>query len=319
MNILGKDAIPFLFIINYDKSEAFVYSKDEIPNDVFFKIGEYSNYSPSELDRAVAIEKHPVSFLEYTKSFRTVQDYLKRGDSYLVNLTKPTEISINATLSEVFHDCNARYLLSFKNKFIVFSPEIFLKIIDQQVESYPMKGTIDATLPNAKEIILQKEKEAAEHATIVDLIRNDMSQFSENVSVEKYRYIEELKTNNKNLLQVSSKITGRLLPEFKGRIGDIFAMCLPAGSVTGAPKHKTLQIIAEAEGYDRGFYTGVFGWFNGQNVDSAVMIRFIEQHNGKLLFKSGGGVTAQSICNEEYEELIHKVYVPTSRNHTVQE
>ena len=81
-------------------------------------------------------------------------------------------------------------------------------------------------------------------------------------------------------------------------------------SISGAPKAKTLEIINQAEGYNRGFYTGICGWFDGENFDSAVMIRFIEQNGENLIFKSGGGITAQSELTKEYEELIQKVYVP---------
>ena len=85
---------------------------------------------------------------------------------------------------------------------------------------------------------------------------------------------------------------------------------LPAGSVSGAPKRKTLEIIREAEGYHRGFYTGVMGLFDGKNIDSGVMIRFVEQTPQGLVYKSGGGITSQSNCEEEYNELIDKIYVP---------
>jgi len=115
------------------------------------------------------------------------------------------------------------------------------------------------------------------------------------------------------LLQVSSEIAG-VIPEGRPlNIGTILATMLPAGSVTGAPKEKTVEILRQAEGYDRGYYTGVFGWFDGRNLDSGVMIRFIEQQGDKLVYKSGGGVTALSSMKSEYEELIEKVYVPFAR------
>jgi hypothetical protein len=98
------------------------------------------------------------------------------------------------------------------------------------------------------------------------------------------------------------------LPEnFYSRLGDILFALLPAGSITGAPKPKTMEIIEQAEGYERGFYTGICGWFDGENLDSAVMIRFIEQEGEQLIFKSGGGITSQSDLNKEYEELIPKI------------
>jgi para-aminobenzoate synthetase component 1 len=144
----------------------------------------------------------------------------------------------------------------------------------------------------------------------VDLIRNDLSLVAENVEVKRYRYIDKLKTNKHDLLQVSSEISGRLTQNYLERLGDILFSLLPAGSISGAPKPKTLEIIENAEGYERGFYTGICGWFDGENLDSAVMIRFIEQKGDKLFFKSGGGITAQSDLQKEYEELIQKVYVP---------
>jgi len=87
---------------------------------------------------------------------------------------------------------------------------------------------------------------------------------------------------------------------------------LPAGSVTGAPKKETVRIIRESEKYNRGWYTGIFGVFDGRNLDSAVMIRFIENDSGTMCYKSGGGITFMSNAESEYKELIGKVYVPVS-------
>jgi para-aminobenzoate synthetase component 1 len=98
-------------------------------------------------------------------------------------------------------------------------------------------------------------------------------------------------------------------------LGEIILKLLPAGSITGAPKPKTLEIINRGENYKRDFYTGIFGYFDGKNLDSAVMIRFIENKNGQLYFKSGGGITSMSDATKEYDELIQKIYVPINRNH----
>lgn len=85
----------------------------------------------------------------------------------------------------------------------------------------------------------------------------------------------------------------------------------PAGSISGAPKPRTLQIIDEVEANNRGYYTGICGWFEGQQLDSGVMIRFIEQQrDGQLVFKSGEGLTARSEARAEYQELIDKIYFP---------
>ncbi|MFZ1573367.1 MAG: chorismate-binding protein, partial [Candidatus Kapaibacterium sp.] len=93
-------------------------------------------------------------------------------------------------------------------------------------------------------------------------------------------------------------------------IGDTLISLLPAGSISGAPKKKTLEIINKVEKYKRGYYTGVFGYFDGVNLESSVMIRFIEKTSKGLIFKSGGGITFLSEAYKEYNELIDKVYVP---------
>ena len=174
-----------------------------------------------------------------------------------------------------------------------------------------MKGTMDATLPDARERLLADPKEAAEHATITDLIRNDLSRFATEVTVTRYRYLDELHTHRGPLLQMSSEIRGRLPEDYPSQLGDLFFSLLPAGSITGAPKPRTVQIIREAETYDRGFYTGVTGYFDGCNLDSAVLIRFLEQQpDGTKVFKSGGGITFRSDARNEYEEMKQKVYVP---------
>jgi para-aminobenzoate synthetase component 1 len=85
---------------------------------------------------------------------------------------------------------------------------------------------------------------------------------------------------------------------------------LPAGSISGAPKQKTVEIIKEAETHQRGYYTGVCGIFDGENLDSGVMIRYIENQNGQLIYKSGGGITVNSEPDYEYNEMIDKIYVP---------
>lgn len=307
MNELGAAKVPFFFMIDFLKENGEIIPLHELNNEINFEINSEKKQS---IHQEFTFKKQPISFQEYLPKFQIVHQNLMFGNSYLTNLTYPTKIETDLSLSQIFQFSEAKYKLKYKEDFVCFSPERFVKIENQQIFSNPMKGTIDASIPNAKQLILDDEKEASEHATIVDLIRNDLSLVAENVEVTKYRYIDELKTNDTTLLQVSSEIRGDLKTDFHQNIGTIFDQLLPAGSICGAPKKKTLQIIAEAEGYERKFYTGVFGVFDGENLDSAVMIRFIERDNDSLYFKSGGGITAKSKAKAEYEELIQKVYVP---------
>ena len=111
-----------------------------------------------------------------------------------------TPVNTNLGLKDIFYHSRALYKLLLKETFVVFSPEIFIRIENGRISSYPMKGTIDATLPSATRLLMEDEKEAAEHATIVDLIRNDLSIVADNVSVTRYRYVDTLYTNHGPIL-----------------------------------------------------------------------------------------------------------------------
>lgn len=314
MNQFGKERIPFLFFCNFEATENRILPLDNIDeNEINYWIRGKTNAPINPKEKKITpleFSKSPISFTDYAKAFTIVKRNLDFGNTYLVNLTQATPIAINRNLRDVFFQANAPYKLWVKDQFVVFSPEIFVRIENGEIASFPMKGTIDAKLPNAEKELLNDPKEIAEHNTIVDLIRNDLSMIAKNVRVERFRYTDKLQTNQKELLQVSSEIVGELGPDFMEELGTHFFQLLPAGSISGAPKTKTIEIIKEAERYERGFYTGVFGLFDGQKMDSAVMIRFIEKKNGKLIFKSGGGITTFSQPEKEYQELIDKVYVP---------
>ena len=185
-----------------------------------------------------------------------------------------------------------------------------MRVGNGEISSFPMKGTIDASVPDAERVILEDYKERSEHNTIVDLIRNDLNRVSERVDVRRFRYIDRLRVSRGEILQVSSEVVGRLVGDYKSRLGDIVFGMLPAGSISGAPKPSTLDIISRAEREPRGFYTGVFGYFDGERLDSAVMIRYIERRDGRYYFRSGGGITINSDCRSEYEEVLAKVYLP---------
>ena len=318
MNDLAEQAVPFLFIIDYDAKRAVVEPESEVDaNELkycFNGIGNATQTShPTNNDIEWRIE--PPTETEYQHSFNIVRNAMLAGNSYLANLTCRVGLQTNLSLLDLYHAANARYRLWMKDKLVCFSPETFVKIAQGEISSYPMKGTAEDVSPLSAEQLLANEKEAAEHATIVDLIRNDLSMVASNVRVERYRDVERLNTHRGPLLQTSSEIKGQLMPHLTQRPGDVIFSQLPAGSITGAPKKKTVEIIAEAENYHRDFYTGVMGrWDNGE-LDSAVMIRFIDQHNGKLYFKAGGGITAKSNWKDEYHEVIEKVYAPICRNH----
>ena len=313
INKLGKEKTPFLFIIDFDMEKPIVLPlKDLDSNTILFSINGKNNSicKPHYYDRLTEFKANPVSKDRYTKAFNYVQKHIKHGNSFLVNLTMPSAIETNLGLEEIFHRSTAKYKLWIENKLVVFSPETFIKTDGNKISALPMKGTMDASMPNAKQQLLESKKELAEHYTIVDLIRNDISMVAKNVKVNKFRIIDHIKTNSGGLLQMSSEIVGDLPNNYLNKLGEILIKMLPAGSISGAPKKKTLEIIKEAEQYKRGYYTGVFGVFDGKNIDSGVMIRYIEQTPEGMMYKSGGGITVKSNVDEEYQELIDKIYLP---------
>ena len=372
INRLASQDEPFLFVINYQGDKAFIRLLSDInPEECLFDFEGRGNLShvwketwkegTSEEETSekeiseTTWQIEPPLYEDYERSFNIVKSNIMAGNSYLTNLTCQVPVSCNLSLEEIFHRAKGKYKLLLRRKrtqaedkdhlkeenieenlppFVCFSPETFVRIKGGRIYSYPMKGTLDASLPDAEKQLMEDRKEAAEHATIVDLIRNDLSRVAEDVRVDKYRYIDVLHTNKGDILQTSSEISGRLPEDYPHHLGEILDAQLPAGSITGAPKDKTMQIIQEAEGYDRGFYTGIMGIYDQGELNSAVMIRFIEEETSpvdfeadgeknfkanegkkpkesrKLYFKAGGGITSKSDCRREYEEVIQKIYLP---------
>ncbi len=312
VNSFADGDIPFFFIMDFEMKKPFVCPLDKTAEyGIYYDIKGKSNYKeknePGELK---IFRKFPIDKEKYFAALEQVKFHLDRGDTYLLNLTFPTRIETNLSLTDLFNISAAPYKLFYKKEFITFSPECFVKISGDRIFSYPMKGTIDASILGAEEIILNSRKEIFEHNTIVDLMRNDLSMAAENVEVTKFRYIDRIHTNQKDLLQVSSEITGRLKKNWRSDLAGMILKMLPAGSISGAPKLKTVEVIKNAEQQERGYYTGVFGIFDGKDLDSAVNIRYIERTSDGFQFRSGGGITALSDPENEFIEMINKVYVP---------
>ena len=310
MDTFGKNRTPFLFIISYDTSKVFVKPLEELDNDILYKLESWRNYPVQKRTKHFRFSKSPIDFKTYKKALDAILEQIRSGNTYLINLTFRTPITSSFSLKEIFTYSRAKFKLYFKDEFICFSPEPFVEITGNTIATYPMKGTIDANLKDAEKTILADEKEKAEHVMIVDLMRNDLGIVGSEVKVEKFRYAEKIKAGEKELLQVSSKITAKLPDDWRDNIGSLLAQLLPAGSITGTPKRSTVAIINDVENFERDFYTGVFGVFDGASLRSGVMIRFIDKENGKLYYKSGGGITIDSDARSEYEELIDKIYLP---------
>lgn len=308
INFFAANSTPFLVIVDFLGTKGEVIPLEMLGNDICFSMDKTK---PQESSHIQILSKKPISFKKYKEKFDLVTTNIQDGNTYLLNLTQSTQITTNGSLKEIYKSAYAKFKLLYLDQFVCFSPERFIQIQDNTIATFPMKGTIDASVDNAKEKILSNEKEMAEHTMVVDLLRNDLSIVAKNVRVDSFRYVETIQAGSKKLLQVSSKISGTLDHKWHKNLGDILRKLLPAGSISGTPKAKTVELIQEIEGYERGYFTGIFGVFDGKSFDSAVMIRFIENQNGTLVYKSGGGITIESQAQDEYHELLQKVYIPT--------
>lgn len=318
LNQWGKDKTPFLFFTNYNAELWWAKKLSDIsPSEILYNIPLGSNHEERELPNlAIHWEANKNSFDAYAQAFAQIQKGLQRGDSFLTNLTWATPIETNLTEEALYTIGKAPFRLWVKGKFCVFSPEPFVQIDRNIISTFPMKGTAEGIDEASVQSLLQNPKEQAEHATIVDLLRNDLSIVAKEVKVARYRYVEPIETIRGTIAQTSSEISGIIREDYQYRWGDLLHALLPAGSVTGAPKRRTLEMIEQAEPTSRGWYTGVFGLCNGEQLQSAVMIRFIEfTPSGEWLFHSGGGITAQSDLQQEFDEMILKTYAPIYRKH----
>lgn len=304
---LVSRGVPCLFYTDFTGKRFHCYPLDELPaHDI-----EFSFHSkPKNKNFPHKPIFTPVPYEQYRQKFETIQQHIRDGNTYLLNLTQPTSIQSDYSLKEIFAMANAPYKLRVKDQFVCFSPESFITIEGNTIHTFPMKGTIDASLPDSIETILNDPKELAEHTMITDLLRNDLGIIAQNIRVERFRYITTIDTGAKKLHQVSSHISGKLSSSWRENAGELISALLPAGSISGTPKKKTVEIIQNTEEYERGYFTGVFGYFNGKVLYSAVAIRYIEKSNETLIYKSGGGITSDSDSYAEYQEMIDKVYIP---------
>lgn len=305
LNSYGKNKKPFFFIINFDMTKWDIVALENMPSDILYSINDKQKNIHN-----LFLETKFKNFSSYKKQFDNVINNIKNGNTYLLNLTSQTKVLNNIDLKTIYNNSNAKYKLFYKDKFTSFSPETFVTISNNKINSFPMKGTIDANIKDAKKILLNDKKELAEHTMIVDLIRNDLSIVSSNIKVEDFRYTDKIQAGSKELLQVSSHISGCLKDNWHENIGDIIVPLLPAGSITGTPKKKTIELISNIEDFNREYFTGIWGVYDGESLDSSVLIRFLQKDVEQTVYKSGGGITIDSLCQNEYQEMKDKVYIP---------
>ncbi len=252
---------------------------------------------------------------EYIDTVEKVRQYIRSGDIYITNLTQRFSCETTKEPYAVYRDLrhiNPAPFAAFMNiedfSIVCSSPERFLKIRNNFVETRPIKGTRprgktkEEDLKNKQQLI-DSEKDHAELLMIVDLERNDLSKVCKpsSVKVTELFELEEYST----VFHLVSTIVGELKNEYTAI--DCIEACFPGGSITGAPKVRSMEIIEELEPTRRNIYTGCIGYlgFDG-NADLNIVIRTILMKSGKAYLGVGGGITWESDKESEYEETLDK-------------
>ena len=254
---------------------------------------------------------------QYASAFQQVQEYIKAGDCYQINLTQEFTAQANGRLldtAEQFWSLTdapySGYLRIDDFELLSCSPELFIDFeAERKIVTKPIKGTMprfsDPVLDlQSKQALQQSEKDQAENVMIVDLLRNDLSVYAETGSVKTPELfaIESFNQVHHMVSEVTATLKDDVNP---------FAMllsALPGGSITGAPKIRAMQIIDELEGAPRGAYCGSMGYFNEDGTGSwNILIRSIQKYQDEVSLWAGGGITIASNCDAEYQECFDKV------------
>lgn len=249
----------------------------------------------------------------YAAAFARIQHYLHAGDCYQINLAQRFSAPATGDAFGAYFSLRQRSpapysaFLSFPDvQILCASPERFLQVNAGKVETKPIKGTRPRGVTPLQDQQLHDElrnhpKDRAENVMIVDLLRNDLSQSCTTVRVPKLFEIESFA----HVHHLVSTVTGDLREGCDAL--DVLRDCFPGGSITGAPKQRAMQIIAELEPHRRGVYCGAIGYvgFDG-NMDSNIVIRTLVYHQGEIACWAGGGIVADSDVEAEYQETLDK-------------
>lgn len=252
--------------------------------------------------------------LEYKHRFDKVIDYIKNGDCYQINLTQQFNASYTGSELDAYHKlkrtAEVPYACFFEHPYFSLasaSPEQFIQCESSLVTTKPIKGT-QPRHENPKvdelnrQILINSLKDKAENLMIVDLLRNDISKNTKQVTVDKLFEIESFPTVHHLVSTISATLNKNTSPF------ELFLDCFPGGSITGAPKIRAMQIISELEEQPRGFYCGsVFSYSSNNIFRSNILIRTFTFKDREVSCAAGGGITIDSLCESEYQESLDKI------------
>ncbi len=275
---------------------------------------------PLEIESKFSIKSEYTSNLtyeEYLERFNSIKSYIEKGDCYQINFSQRFSISYDGDTWGIFKAILPEYQSPYSSymnfpfvKILSYSPERFLRIEDSMVETKPIKGT-RPTHPNTKKNLLLKNelissnKDKAENLMIVDLLRNDLGKNCIFGSV-KVKKLFEVETFS-NVHHLVSTIQGKV--STKSDNFKLIKGCFPGGSITGAPKIRSMQIINELEPNRRSIYCGSIGYISFNNRDDLnIAIRTIIATQKNLYFWGGGGIVYDSDVKLEFQETLDKIY-----------
>jgi anthranilate synthase component I len=247
---------------------------------------------------------------EYEARVRRVKEYIRAGDAYQVVLSqravRRTDASAIALYRALRRINPSPYLFCLELGDIALvgsSPETHVKLEGRRASLNPIAGTIAAGEGDA-ERLLASEKDRAEHVMLVDLGRNDLSRVCRAGTVRVERFLEAERYSH--VTHLVSEVAGEL--EARSSAFDLLRATFPAGTVSGAPKVRAMQIISELEGYGRGTYAGVVGYaLPTGDLDTCIAIRTLMLHEGVAYLQAGGGIVADSDPGEEHQECLNKL------------
>ncbi|MEB3754555.1 anthranilate synthase component I family protein [Acinetobacter sp. MD2(2019)] len=311
---LGK----YLSFLKYAQNTWTFYSLEENAADIYDKLITYLEKSPNQNTFQITIPcTARWSKTEYVAAFNRVIDYIRAGDCYQINLTQQFMGQAQGALVEtaeqfwqLTHAPYAGYLRVADFELLSCSPELFIEFKNnQQIVTRPIKGTMPRHSNPiqdelSKQTLQSSLKDQAENVMIVDLLRNDLSIFAEIGSVKTNQLfeIESFEQVHHMVSEVEATLKADVQPM------QMLLQALPGGSITGAPKIRAMQIIAELEQQARGAYCGSLGYFNLNGTGRwNILIRSIQKYQQDISMWAGGGITIASNAEAEYQECFDKI------------
>lgn len=251
----------------------------------------------------------------FAEAVKKAQRYIREGDIIQVVLSQQINVAFNGDPFAVYrylrflNPSPYMYFLKFGGRTIIgASPEMLVRVDAEAVTTCPIagtrrRGTDEAEESRLREDLLADEKERAEHIMLVDLARNDLGKISRKGSVRVSRLMDIEKFSH--VMHIVSEVEGALLPDKD--MFSAFQSCFPAGTVSGAPKIRAMQIIEELENRTRGIYAGSIGYFSFlEELDTCITIRTIVLNGRTATVQAGAGIVADSVPEHEYEETMNK-------------